>query len=254
MHLTAGVYLSLAPDPPPPVAHCMNTDPCTYSHRERGGEGDSWTSEKVRGALVHKRGRKYKHDWLYLQSINSITPVKTTFRVWRLYSYLVDSVTPYHAVENSAAAGGELLGHEAETGTGDVTVGGELQGDHVTHGEEGGGGPARPTPAPQHGRVRVVWPREKTYTIEHRAAKAAQLASWRENDLARRVLLVMAALEYFPCVRIFPGMKPSSAWVHLHLNYSAFMVLNIVNCVNISNLSWWANNICIYYLKNECLL
>jgi hypothetical protein len=28
--------------------------------------------EKVRGATVHKRGRKYKHDRLYLQSINSI--------------------------------------------------------------------------------------------------------------------------------------------------------------------------------------
>jgi hypothetical protein len=61
--------------------------------------------------------------------------MKTTFRVWCLYSYLVDGVTPYHAVENSTAAGGELLGHEAEAGTGDVTVGGELQGDHVTHGE-----------------------------------------------------------------------------------------------------------------------
>jgi hypothetical protein len=47
-------------------------------------------SPKVRGALVHKRGRIYQHDWLYLQSVNSIkTPVKTTFRVWCLYRYLV---------------------------------------------------------------------------------------------------------------------------------------------------------------------
>ena len=30
-----------------------------------------WTSEKVRGALVNKKCRKYQHDWLYLQSINS---------------------------------------------------------------------------------------------------------------------------------------------------------------------------------------
>ncbi len=87
------------------------------------------------------------------------------------------NATPYHAVKNTTAAGGELLRHEAEAGTGDVTVGGELQGDHVTHGEEGGGGPARPTSAPQHRRVRVVWPREKIYTIEHRAGKAARLAS-----------------------------------------------------------------------------
>ncbi len=41
----------------------------------------------VRGAMVQKRDRKYHHDWLYLQSIN--TRVKTTFRVWCLYSYLV---------------------------------------------------------------------------------------------------------------------------------------------------------------------
>ncbi len=34
--------------------------------------GSRWTSNKVRGALVHKRGQKYQHDWLYHQSINSI--------------------------------------------------------------------------------------------------------------------------------------------------------------------------------------
>ncbi len=31
----------------------------SYSHREGGGRS---TSEKVTGALVHKRGRKYQHD------------------------------------------------------------------------------------------------------------------------------------------------------------------------------------------------
>ncbi len=40
--------------------------------RGEGGWGWMRTSEKVRGALVHKRGRKYQHDWLYLLSINSI--------------------------------------------------------------------------------------------------------------------------------------------------------------------------------------
>jgi hypothetical protein len=28
--------------------------------------------EKVRGAIVHKAGRKYQHDWLYLQSIKTL--------------------------------------------------------------------------------------------------------------------------------------------------------------------------------------
>ncbi len=38
-YLVAGVYLSEAPrsPPPSPVTHCMNTYPCTYSHREGGG-------------------------------------------------------------------------------------------------------------------------------------------------------------------------------------------------------------------------
>ncbi len=40
--------------PPPPVTQCMNEYMypciCTYSHREGGGGGGRWTSEKVRGA------------------------------------------------------------------------------------------------------------------------------------------------------------------------------------------------------------
>ncbi len=31
-----------------------------------------WPREKVRGGLVHKRGQKHQHDWLYLQPISSI--------------------------------------------------------------------------------------------------------------------------------------------------------------------------------------
>ncbi len=61
---------------PPPLCYTLYnykyipiTYPCTFSQREGGGRS---TSEKVRGALVHKRGRKYQHGWLYLQSINSI--------------------------------------------------------------------------------------------------------------------------------------------------------------------------------------
>jgi hypothetical protein len=37
-YLAAGVYLSKAPNPLPPVTHRMNTYNCSYSHRE-GGEG-----------------------------------------------------------------------------------------------------------------------------------------------------------------------------------------------------------------------
>ncbi len=43
----------------------------TYSHRERG---ESWNREKVRERerqQFKKLGRKYQHDWMYLQPINS---------------------------------------------------------------------------------------------------------------------------------------------------------------------------------------
>ncbi len=51
--------------PLPYVTHCIQTG------KGGGGVGGS-TSEKVRGSLIQKRGRKYQHDRLYLQSINSI--------------------------------------------------------------------------------------------------------------------------------------------------------------------------------------
>ncbi len=71
-YLAAGVNMSEVPYP----LRCNIVlyeymYPCTYSHREVGG-GGRWTSKKDRGALVHKKGRKYQHDWLYLQSINYI--------------------------------------------------------------------------------------------------------------------------------------------------------------------------------------
>ncbi len=74
------VYLSEAPSPPmtpyPSPPYTLYT--CiqyTYSHKEKGGGvgGGELTREKVRGAIVHKAGRKYQHDWLNLRSkINSI--------------------------------------------------------------------------------------------------------------------------------------------------------------------------------------
>ncbi len=55
------------------VTHCMNAvHTPVLIPKWKGG---SWTSEKVRGALVHKRGQKYEHE-LYQ------TSVKTIFRVW----------------------------------------------------------------------------------------------------------------------------------------------------------------------------
>ncbi len=56
----------------PPLTHCtvyLYLTQCTYSHRVRGGE---LTREKIRGAMLHKAGRKYQHDWLHLQSIDFI--------------------------------------------------------------------------------------------------------------------------------------------------------------------------------------
>ncbi len=62
-----GVYLHLRPTPLlwPPYSRHYTLYTCvqyTYLHREGGS----------RGAMLHKAGRKCQHDWLYLQSTNSI--------------------------------------------------------------------------------------------------------------------------------------------------------------------------------------
>jgi hypothetical protein len=73
----------MTPYSPPPHTHVYTV----YLFTQGRGGGRELTREKVRGAIVHKPGRKYQ---LYLQTINSIKPpVKTTFRVWCRYSYLV---------------------------------------------------------------------------------------------------------------------------------------------------------------------
>jgi hypothetical protein len=54
-------YLSEAPSPYT-LYTCIQY---SYSHKE-GGTWEELTREKVRGAIVHKAGRKYQHDWLYL--------------------------------------------------------------------------------------------------------------------------------------------------------------------------------------------
>jgi hypothetical protein len=75
----ACVYLSTVRPPiPPPLFYTLYEyipGPILI-HAGKGG-GGWWTSVKGRGAIVHKRGRKYQHEWLYLQSLNSIK------RQWR---------------------------------------------------------------------------------------------------------------------------------------------------------------------------
>ncbi len=50
----------------------------------RGGGGGELTREKVYGAIVHKAGRKYQHNWLYLQSTYKfyIKGIVQPFELW----------------------------------------------------------------------------------------------------------------------------------------------------------------------------
>ncbi len=66
----AGVYLTEGQNhiTPPPLTHCMRVYMYTYFHREGGGiEPEKW----LEGQQFTKLGRKYQHDLMYLQSINS---------------------------------------------------------------------------------------------------------------------------------------------------------------------------------------
>ncbi len=67
-NLAAGFYLSEAPSL---LIHTVQYKfmPLYLFTHEKGRRGED---NQVRRALVHKRGRKYQHDRLYLQSINSI--------------------------------------------------------------------------------------------------------------------------------------------------------------------------------------
>jgi hypothetical protein len=47
---------------PPSLCHTLYKYIPLYLLKQGRGEGGRRTSEKVRGALVHKRGRKYQHD------------------------------------------------------------------------------------------------------------------------------------------------------------------------------------------------
>jgi hypothetical protein len=54
---------------PPTPGHTLSINTVLW-HREEGEVQECWTGEKVRGQQFTKLGRKYQHDWLYLQSIN----------------------------------------------------------------------------------------------------------------------------------------------------------------------------------------
>jgi hypothetical protein len=79
--------ICLRPTPKLPPLHTvfvyMYIVQYTYSYKE-GARGVELTWKKVRGAIAHKAGRKYQHEWLYLQSINSIVK-KTTLIIMCLY-------------------------------------------------------------------------------------------------------------------------------------------------------------------------
>ncbi len=57
------------PIPLPPFPHCSIQ--YAYSHREEGDAGRAETERRLEGQQFTKLGRKYQHDWLNLQSINS---------------------------------------------------------------------------------------------------------------------------------------------------------------------------------------
>ncbi len=69
MDLAAGVYLSEAPPFCYTLYEHIYIPVLTHTGKKGGGRS---TPEKVKGALVQKKDRKYKNDCLYLQSINSI--------------------------------------------------------------------------------------------------------------------------------------------------------------------------------------
>ncbi len=58
------------PYPPPPLTHCILVY-STLIHTAKGGGGRVDPERRLEEQPFTKQGRKYKRDWLYLQSINS---------------------------------------------------------------------------------------------------------------------------------------------------------------------------------------
>jgi hypothetical protein len=138
--LAAGVYLSEAPSPRYTLYKYIPLSP-VLTHTEKGGREGRSTSEKVRGALVHKRGRKYQHDVLYLQSINSIKHrwhlgfgvfiviwfMSPTFATLLDKTLAVSSLQCLAFLLRNLAATGERLGFNLEPGWTAHSVGSRLR-------------------------------------------------------------------------------------------------------------------------------
>jgi hypothetical protein len=73
--IAAGVYLSEAQNPisppPPYTLHSVYVYIVYLLTQGRGRGRESEPEGRLKGQQFTKPGRKYQHDWLYLQSINS---------------------------------------------------------------------------------------------------------------------------------------------------------------------------------------
>jgi len=66
----AGVYLSDAQNPPPPLTHYINAYKILI-HTGKWRRGRVEPERRGEEQQFTKLGRKYQHDWQYLQSTNS---------------------------------------------------------------------------------------------------------------------------------------------------------------------------------------
>ncbi len=86
-------YLPEALSPPMTPCPPLHTEfyHTVYFFTHGRGDGGELTRdwEKVRGAIVHKAGRKYQHDWLYLQPVNSIKHQNRRHLGFGFFSFLV---------------------------------------------------------------------------------------------------------------------------------------------------------------------
>jgi hypothetical protein len=86
---------------------------------------------------------------------------------------------------------------------------------------DGEGGDARPPPFTistiTHTKVWCMLQPEKRYSIEHRAGWLAG-GKWP----SRASFVGDGSFRGFTCLRIFPGMKPWTAWVHFYHKYSTY--------------------------------
>ncbi len=86
----SGKYLSVwGPEPHNPFPYtlymCNQVTVYLLFTPRRGGEGESWTREKGRGATVHKAGSK-KPPWLIVSSVCLKVLLRFNFLGWRHFS------------------------------------------------------------------------------------------------------------------------------------------------------------------------